>query len=140
MKLTDLLASKFLKKEDITDEPTLTITGVDKRNVAPPDAPEEQKGVLLFAETEKPLILNQANTLFLAECLGNDPEKWPGQQIVPYVDPNITFGGKRVGGIRLRAVKRVLKKAAAPAHRANATPDEQPGSLSAAEMPDDIPF
>ena len=47
---------------------------------------------------------------------------WLGQQIVLYTDPNVSYGGKLVGGIRIRA----KRKAAAPAPKADDFDDPVP--------------
>ena len=46
---------------------------------------------------------NTANAEALAEITGTDDyEKWSDIPIQLYVDPDVTFGKKRVGGIRIR--------------------------------------
>jgi hypothetical protein len=32
----------------------------------------------------------------------DDPEEWIGQRVELYVDDNVNYAGKRVGGVRLR--------------------------------------
>ena len=48
--------------------------------------------------------MNMSHGDFLAEATGNDdPEEWIGYEVELFVDDNVTYGGKRIGGIRLRA-------------------------------------
>ena len=59
-----------------------------------------------FAELEKPLILNATNIRRLAAIFGTtNTRQWKGQ-VTLYVDENVEFGGKPVGGIRVRPVDR----------------------------------
>lgn len=129
MKTSELSTSKYLKQSDIEQPQLVTITGVTKKNVAPPDAEVEMKGVMTFSELEKPMVLNWFNTQVCENAFRTDEmDDWEGKQIVIYVDPTIAFGGKITGGIRLRA----------PKQQKPAAPPVKPGSF--AEMDDDIPF
>ena len=96
--------SRFLKQSDF-EQPTLcTIASYDKTNVAPENESPEVKWVVYFAGYEKGLVLNAVNRQTLGE-LYPSPEDSIGQPIVVYVDDSIMFGGKKVGGVRLRAPK-----------------------------------
>lgn len=104
--INDLKSSKFLKKEDVGDGVLLTIKGVRQTNIAMDGAPEEHKWVLDFDETDKPLVLNSTNGQIIGAFTGIEKDieiGWVGKQIVLYTDPNITYQGKLVGGIRVRA-------------------------------------
>lgn len=146
MHISELKESKFLKKEDCGRGILLTIRSVDKVNVAKEGATPEEKWAISFDEVEKPLVLNNTNGQIIAGITGSeDSEGWTGHKVVLYHDPNIVFGGKLVGGIRVRAPKNqsapapAPKPAPAPVHpRSNPPPapprDEQP------QEPDDVPF
>lgn len=104
----DLKSSKFLKKEDVGEGVLVTITRVSRENVAKEGAEEDLKFCLHFDEFDKPMTLNSTNGQLIAQITGveDDIEKgWVGKQIVLYADPSISFGGKVVGGIRVRAPK-----------------------------------
>lgn len=105
--INDLKTSKFLKKEDVGRGVLVTISEVKQENVAKEGAEPEMKFTLHFEGTDKPMVLNSTNGQIIAQITGiSDPiEDWVGHQIVLYEDPNITFGGKLVGGIRVRAPK-----------------------------------
>ena len=114
-----ITTGRFLKKDDCSEEGELhTITEVVEENVAPEDKNEDIKWVMHF-EDAKPLILNATNINRCTQAFGtNQSEAWAGKQIIVYADPDIEFGGKIVGGVRLRAVKgqKAAKgKAVAPA-------------------------
>lgn len=99
-----LKTSKFLKKEDCNPPILVTIDGCSEENVAKEGAPEEMKWCLHFRETDKPMVLNSTNGQIIAQITGNDDtDNWTGWKIVLYHDLNVSFGGKLIGGIRVRA-------------------------------------
>jgi hypothetical protein len=103
LKLNDLLDSKFLKKEDLgDDEHLVTIKKVAKTNVARDDEPPKYKGTIQFDEFPKPMVANTTNLNRIAKAFGNDTDSWIGQQIKVFYDPDVEFGGKITGGIRVR--------------------------------------
>jgi hypothetical protein len=47
--------------------------------------------------------MNMSNCDVLFEMTGSDdPEEWIGTRVELYADPDVTYAGKRVGGVRLR--------------------------------------
>lgn len=47
--------------------------------------------------------MNSTNIQLTTKVTGTDEtDDWPGQKIILYVDDNVSFGGKLVGGIRIR--------------------------------------
>lgn len=120
-------ASKFLKRDDVGRGMLVTISIVRQENVAKEGAPEELKWCAHFNETEKPLVLNWINLQTIAKIAGDeDSDNWSGSMIVLYDDPNVSFGGKITGGIRIRAPKQGTTK---PQQQAQPEPDD-----------DEIPF
>ncbi len=106
MKLHEMLESKFLKKEDVEAPVLVTISAIKQLNVAKDGADPEMKWAMTFEEIDKPLIMNSTNLQLTAKiCDSADTDDWIGKQVVLYHDPSITFGGKLVGGIRVRAPK-----------------------------------
>lgn len=99
MKMNDMFPSSWLKKEDCPV--TATIAAVAQEEIKG-DNGKELKAVLRFRGDVKPMILNRGNADLLASTWGDDSDAWVGKKIEVYVDPNVMFGGKRVGGIRLR--------------------------------------
>jgi hypothetical protein len=112
MKATDVFPSTFLKKEDVGKGLTLTIETVSMEDVNTDDG-KEKKAVLHFVDGRaKPMILNRGNWSILEEAYGVDSDDWAGHPVEVYVDPSVMFGGKRVGGVRVRTPE---KKPAGPA-------------------------
>jgi hypothetical protein len=58
--------------------------------------------------------LNATNRAILEKVYGGDTDDCIGNPIVLYVDENVSYAGKIVGGIRLRAPKGHAKQKPAP--------------------------
>lgn len=113
--INEIKKSAFLKKEDCGRGILVTIESCEQTNVAKEGAPEDLKWALRFREVEKPMVLNSTNAQIIAKICGSEEtDDWTGHMIVLYADPNISFGGKLVGGIRARAPKLKTPAPAAP--------------------------
>ena len=126
-KIGEMLESKFLKKEDVGEGVLWTVTGVAQKNVAMQGADPELKWCMAFVEADKPLVLNSTNIQLCAQVFGSDDtDEWTNKQIVLYTDHNVSFGGKIVGGIRVRRPKVKAKPKPAPVVSEMVTDDEIP--------------
>jgi hypothetical protein len=95
---TDYLGS-YLKKEDV-----LRPTVVHVADVYEDEMPDEERPKLVarFAEFARPMVLNKTNIKRLCNIFGSvDTSQWRGP-VTLYVDQNIEFGGRIVGGLRIR--------------------------------------
>jgi len=98
--------TKYVQKTDVEKGALVTIAKITEENVAPNNQPEEMKFVLHFKENIKPWVPNIGSLEEIAAITGTgDVDRWPGTVIVMYVNPDVEFAGKRVGGIRCRAPK-----------------------------------
>lgn len=123
----DMIQSKFLRKEDFDEDQVCTIKDCRLEQVGKDDAPEE-RWVLFFRERDKGMVLNVTTIRVLEQAYGGDTDHWVGNKVMVYVDPNVSFGGKVVGGLRLRTPKKqAVKPVAAPVTAPN-------------DFDDDIPF
>lgn len=129
-KVGEMIESKYLKQSDVEEETEVTIVKVGQINVAREDAEPEMKWAVRFQEFKKPMVLNSTNIQLLAKaCESEDTDDWIGKKVVIYSDPNVSFGGKLVGGLRvkLQVKKKATAAAGAPAGKFD-------------DMEDDIPF
>ena len=102
--ISQMTESKFLKRSDVGAGKLLTIESCEQQNVAKANEAPEMKWCLNFAETDKPMVLNRTNSELVAMISGErNSDNWGGHKIVAYDDPTISYGGKLVGGIRVRA-------------------------------------
>lgn len=130
-----MIESKFLKKEEVTPDKLFTISAFDYVNAAGENQPTEMKYAMHFLEVEKAMLLNSTNIQLLKMALGvNGPQEAIGRKIVAFNDPTVSYGGKLVGGIRLRAPR---NRAPAPAP-VYTPPPVNPATVD--KFDDDIPF
>jgi hypothetical protein len=95
--------AKYLKKEDIPSPINSSILWTKEEEVTAPGKGTETRLVLYFEGLKKELVLNTANAEALAEITGTDEyEQWSDVPIELYVDPDVKYGGKKIGGIRIR--------------------------------------
>ena len=130
----EMIESKFLKKEDVEPPVLVTIDSVRQNNVAMQGADPEMKWCLYLKELDKPLVLNSTNIHLCAQaCQSDDTDEWVGHQVILYNDPNVSFGGKLTGGIRIRMKQKVVEPV---------VPTRKGGSstVGKGEIKDDIPF
>lgn len=129
MRFSQMIEGKYLAKEDVDGELIVTIEKYGKVNVAREDAPEELKPAVRFKEFKKPMVLNSTNVQVLKQIFNtDDTDATIGKQVVLYVDPNVSFQGKLIGGLRI--------KANTPA----SAPKQAGGDGHFDDMKDDIPF
>ncbi len=97
--------NRFLTKHDVEPPLQVTIEKIVDENVGIDHDPANEKPVLYLKELDKGLVLNWTNGERIALISGQeDMDQWSGHSIVLYFDPDVTFSGKVVGGIRVRAV------------------------------------
>ena len=103
MKATKYL-SEFLKADTIrlSGPQEFEITGVEETEFKDEKTGKlVRKLVLLFGDDQPKLTLNATNTRELIEAYGDDTDNWIGKVIQVWFDKNVTFGGKKVGGLRV---------------------------------------
>ena len=108
-KVSDMIQSKFLRKEDFDEDRIMTIKGVKLEDM--PGDQGDQKWVLYFREEAKGMALNVTTIRVLEKAFGDDSDMWVGKKVKVYVDPNVSFGGKVVGGLRLMPPRTTAKPA-----------------------------
>lgn len=147
MHINQLKESKYLKKEDCGPGILVTIKGLSEENMAMEGQAPDMKWCIHFQEAPKPMALNSTNAQIIAGIVkSEETDDWAGHKIVLYSDPNISFQGKLVGGIRVRAPRNQPAKPAlaqpavapapAPAPTAPVRGPEAEGGVS----DDDVPF
>jgi len=97
--------SKYLAKEDAGEDGIiLTVKGV-RMETLETDEGNEDKVVLHFVENVKPMVLNRTNAQLLGLATGaKTAGEAKGKKIVVFSDPTVAFGGKPVGGLRIKKV------------------------------------
>jgi cation diffusion facilitator CzcD-associated flavoprotein CzcO len=96
--------SKYMKKEDVPEDGVdLTIKHFTKE-VVKGDSGEEQKAAIHFVEDGyKPLLLNQTNIARIKAATGETTvDGVKGKKVKVFCDPFVEFGGRMVGGVRIK--------------------------------------
>ena len=139
MKTGDVYGGNWLEADDLGGrEVRVTIESVSVHEMND----GKRKAALHFVGKDKALLLNVTNASVIEGITGTDEmDEWAGTAIVLYKDPSVMFQGKRVGGLRVKAVQAAARPAARPVPRPapvaepaveDNTPDYNPDS--------DIPF
>lgn len=104
MKRSDAFPPNYLGQDDVPTPILATIAGVHTETMIDRDTGGmRDKPVMTFAEqTIKPLIINNINWTICEQAYGDDSDAWIGKTVELFVDPNIMFGKRRTGGLRLR--------------------------------------
>ena len=128
MKIDKYRTSKWLKKSDVLEltdrQRQVTIDAIEEEEVG-----EELKPVCYFSGIKKGWPINITALDDLAAMTGSDDtDDYLGVQVEIYVDPSVSYAGKRVGGIKLRTAPAAKKPAAKAA------------TEEAFDFDDEIPF
>lgn len=105
MKISEMIPSAYLKQSDFDENGIIvTVSHLEEKNVARADDAPEHKWVVFFKEyPEKGMVMNSTNINLMAKaCESEDTDDWTGKEVVVYVDPNVGFGGKTTGGLRIK--------------------------------------
>lgn len=95
MKTSEMIQSKFLKKNDFDTPAILTIRSCAVEEVGR----NQTKWVLYFNERAKGIVLNVTKIKQLETAFGDDSDYWVGKKVKVIHDPNVMMGTERVGGI-----------------------------------------
>jgi len=96
---------KYLKRESVTTEGEVhTVVKCAEEEINSVDGGSETKWILYLSDL-KPLIMNATNIRRAVAAFGTaEVNDWNGMKIIVYDDETVEFGGKVVGGVRLRAI------------------------------------
>jgi hypothetical protein len=110
MDLTDTIAptSDQLDAVDLLGGPqTFTITGVSRGNA-------EQPVNITLAEFPRVWRPSKGMRRVLVACWGPDASQYVGRRVTLYCDPDVRFGGDKVGGTRISHLSHIDKPKAVP--------------------------
>jgi len=98
-----LYTSPYFNTSTVKKPLTVTISKIVSEVVG---RENEQKEVAYFDEVPIGLVLNKSHKETLIELAdSNDTKDMVGLKVEVYLDPDVQMGGKRVGGVRLRATE-----------------------------------
>jgi len=142
MHVDDFSQSRFFGKSDCREPVWLTIKGEGTEMVKQQNGPDRKETVLHFVENDKPFILKSTNAQLIGNFTGiKYSEKWEGIRVQMWVDESVDFGGKIVGGVR---VKQAINPQGRPMPQQDAPPSSTfqppPEFDPAPPKDDDVPF
>lgn len=131
-RVSDVYGGNWLEKEDIGNRQVIvTIESISVHEMGD----GKRKAAIHFVGKEKALLVNVTNAAAIEAITGTDEmDDWTGTRVVLYTDPNVMYQGKRVGGLRIKAVPAARQPAPAP------PPVTPPPSATEPLMDDEIPF
>lgn len=118
MKTSQMIQSKFLKKDDFPSPEVLTIKDCSLEEVGKGDS----RWVLFFKEKTKGVVLNVTKIKQLENAYGDDSDGWIGKKVKLSHDPTVMMGTQQVGGIKFAFppnLPPVQPRAPAPAQAAD---------------------
>lgn len=131
-KVSQMIVSKFIAQVDVEPPIAVTVRTLSLERVGR-DGDDEQRWIMWFNELKKGLRLNVTTLRIFEAAYGDDSDRWIGRRVQLYWDPTVQFGGKLVGGVRVRLSKAVTGGvAAALAPPAGARFDSMTGAPLAA--------
>lgn len=93
----------YLKTEHIKEEKEFEIKEVKIEKIGRGDQ-QEKKVVVYFEGLDKGLAMNKINSNAIAKVADSrEIEDWNGVKVILYVDPDVTYMGDTVGGIRIKS-------------------------------------
>jgi hypothetical protein len=103
---------KYLKQSDVGEDGVIVTIKGFKMETVKGDEGDEEKIVLYFEEDVSPMILNRTNSTLLATATGcRTAGEARGRQVCVYADPTVSFGGRVVGGLRIKKIPGAPKAA-----------------------------
>lgn len=103
MKVSDAFPTKYLSAKDLGDDDwNITIASVGMEEVGQGED-KETKLVIHFEGQEKIMVCNKTNATVLGKLFGEETDAWAGKTCTLWVNPDVSFGGKIMPAIRVRA-------------------------------------
>lgn len=116
MRVTEAYPSTYLKAVDLQDK-TIKVT-IDHYQIE--DVGDGSKPVLYFVGKEKGLVLNRTNADELSISFGDEMDNWSGK-IIELFTMRVSYQGRMVPGLRVRAAQQQIRPAPAPVPRPQQT-------------------
>ena len=134
--VSEIYGGEYLKQEHLHGQDVpVTISAVTVENIGDEDEEKRQKQriVVTFAGQSKRLGLCKTNAQQIAAFYGDNAGGWIGQSITLWPDPSVTYGGKVVGGVRIRPVPPETAAQPTAAQPTAPQPAPQPAAQPAAQ-------
>ena len=103
---TRKFVSEYIKSKDIKAPVTVTMISVEQRSFDDPEKKAKRDVlVVFFKELDQGVVLSKASLKQIIDITGSDEtDDWIGKKIVLFNDETVQYMGKRIGGLRFKAV------------------------------------
>ena len=102
MDAKDFMGGTYLSKDAVSEPVIVTIASADRKQF---EGDARPKLILSFREFEKAFVCNKTNVSLAASAFQTTSvDSWIGKRLVLYNDPTVSFSGRMLGGLRLRAL------------------------------------
>lgn len=103
MKWESRFKGDYISAAELGDKrPTLTISRITICRIEDDKKKKDvDKPVMWFKEIDRGWMYCKTTGHACAAMFGEDDEQWIGKRLTLYADPNVSFGGDQVGGIRI---------------------------------------
>jgi hypothetical protein len=98
---SEMIITKYMGHADVDPPIVVTVKTVTLEDVGRDDD-KEQRWFMWFHETKKGFRLNVTNIRILEAAWGMHTDLWLGKRLKLWWDPTVLFGGKPVGGVKIR--------------------------------------
>lgn len=102
MTRTEAFRSGYLKQEDVPAPIIAIIKTVGMELMQNDSNGDVEKPVVHFNNGTKPIVANRIIWDTLENAYGMDSDAWTGKPVEIFIDPNVMYGGRKTGGIRIR--------------------------------------
>lgn len=92
----------------VTGAVIVTVANVTK------GSPEQPVNINLTEFPRRPYKPSKSMLRIIVEAWGNKAEQWAGRRMELYRDPDVTYGGEKVGGIKISALSHIEKPVTLP--------------------------
>jgi hypothetical protein len=100
---SELSNKRFFGTDDVREQAVVaTIKGFGREEMEDNDGGTQKVSVMHLEGQDRAVILKTTTLNTLKDLFGT-PNEAVGKPIELYFDPSVSFGGKRVGGLRLRS-------------------------------------
>jgi hypothetical protein len=133
--VSQMIQSKYVAVGDLAAPQIVTIRGVTLEKIQRDSS--ERRWIMWFNELPKGLKLNTTLLRYLEQTMGGNSDGWIGKRVRLYVDTNVQFGGRTVGGVRLQAPRGLSQEATGSLYGGAPAPrfDPQTGQPISAPAP-----
>ena len=102
MKATTLL-SEYLRPDTLKESGPMRFTIKNWEIAEFENDSAVQRKLALIVDDDQKVVCNKENMRTLIDAFGTDEtDEWIGRTFTAYFEPNVTFAGKKVGGLRVR--------------------------------------